>query len=336
MAHGVVMSSRVRLARNYADIPFDTSHREEQAARSIARTANAVKLVPEGEGMVLLRLRDLNDIALKALEESRWISRDLLKHPETTAVMLREEDGVSIMLNEDDHVRIQAATPGLDLLAASAGCFRMEDALARQVSFAYDENLGYLTACPTNAGTGMRASVVMHLPMLNREKQMGNVAQMLTKIGLTIRGVYGEGAEALGDVYQVSNQAALGRTEQDLLRMVQAAGEQLTGMERALREKAMANNRLDLEDGVFRAWGVLRYARVLPMGEMFRHWSQVRMGAAMGLLPVELPVVDETLEQALPGHLAQWAERPLTGRKQDEVRAQRVRAMLRLTSKAGA
>lgn len=323
-----VLSSRVRLARNYEDLPFDTARKPEEAATCIARTANALALSSMDEGFQLIRLNALTEIQRKALAESRLISKDLLKEPETAAVLLRQEDALSIMINEEDHLRIQAVRPGLDLLSAASACFRVDDALSRQVVFAFDKQLGYLTACPTNTGTGMRASLLMHLPMLTICKQMGNVGQIVAKVGLTIRGVYGEGAEALGNLYQVSNQVTLGRTEQELISAVTAVGHQLTDMENVLREKTLATSRVTLEDTVFRAWGLMKYARVMPLNEFFKHWSGVRLGADLGLLPVKVATLDAMLEQAQDANLQSLAESPLTGLQLDAKRAECIRAML--------
>ena len=323
-----VLSSRVRLARNYEDLPFDTARKPEEAATCIARTANALALSGMEEGFQLIRLNTLTDTQRKALAESRLISEDLLKEPETAAVLLRQEDALSIMINEEDHLRIQAVRPGLDLLSAASACFRVDDALSRQVAFAFDKQLGYLTACPTNTGTGMRASLLMHLPMLTICKQMGNVGQIVAKVGLTIRGVYGEGAEALGNLYQVSNQVTLGRTEQELISAVTAVGHQLTDMENVLREKTLASSRVTLEDTVFRAWGLMQYARVMPLNEFFKHWSGVRLGADLGLLPVKAATLDAMLEQAQDANLQSLAESPLTGLQLDAKRAECIRAML--------
>lgn len=329
MSNSIVLSSRVRLARNYADLPFDTARSPELSAMCIARTSNALTLAQADEGFDLLRLGDLKEHERGSLEESGLISRDLLKNPQTAAVLVRRQDGLTVMMNEDDHLRIQAVRPGMDLLTAASACFRVDDALSRQVRFAYDKQLGYLTACPTNVGTGMRASLVTHLPLLTRHKQMGNVGQIVAKVGLTIRGVYGEGSDALGNVYQVSNQVTLGRTEQEIISAVTAVGHQLNDMETAVREKDMAENRTPLEDSVFRAWGIMKYARQLTMEEFFKYWSAMRLGAAMGLLPVSLELVDAMLQQAQPAHLQAYAEQELQGAALNEARASRVRGMLK-------
>ena len=328
MRNDIVLSSRVRLARNYEDIPFDVSERPEFAAVCVSRTVNALKAAGVDKGFELFRLRDMSEASRKAAAESRLFSRDLLANAASGAALIRPQDAVTVMIGEDDHLRIQAIRPELDLLSAATACFRVDDALSRQVNFAFDEQLGYLTACPTNTGTGMRASLLMHLPLLTKAKKMGDVGQLVAKVGLNIRGVYGEGSEALGNIYQISNQVTLGRTEQELIATVTALGNQLCDMENALRDKAKNEGRIPLEDMVYRAWGAMTNARLMPMNEFYQHWSNLRLGAAVGLLKLPLPLVDALLDHAQEAHLCVWAEENLTGAALDEARATRIREML--------
>ena len=331
MRNDVVLSSRVRLARNYEDIPFDVSNRPEFAAVCVSRTVNALKAGGQDKGFDLFRLKDMSDASRKAMAESRLISRDLLNNVQSAAALIRAQDALTVMMGEDDHLRIQAIRPELDLLSAAAACFRVDDALSRQVNFAFDEQLGYLTACPTNTGTGMRASLLMHLPMLTKAKKMGDVGQLVAKVGLNIRGVYGEGSEALGNVYQISNQVTLGRTEQELIATVTALGNQLCDMENALREKARNEGRIPLEDMIFRSWGAMTNARLMPMNEFYQHWSNLRLGTAMGLLKLPMAVLDAMLDHAQEAHLCVWAEESLSGARLEEARASRIREMLGMT-----
>ena len=328
MNHQIVLSSRVRLARNYEDLPFDVAGKPDSAAMCIARTTNALKLAGADTGFELLRLGQMSDVQRGTLEESHLISHDLTRNPQTAAVLLSRHEALSIMMNEEDHLRIQSIQQGMNLQGAMQRCFFVEDALSRQVRFAFDQQLGYLTACPTNTGTGMRASLLMHLPMLTLHKQMGDVGQIVAKVGLTIRGVYGEGAEALGNLYQVSNQVTLGRTEHELISAVTAVGHQLTDMELALRRQMLETNRITLEDSIYRAWGVMNNARLMPLNEFYKHWSGVRLGATMGMLPVQLDVLDTMLDQAQEAHLNAHCEGTPEGGSMEAVRAERIRNML--------
>ena len=300
MQSDIVLSSRVRLARNYADLPFDLASEPEQAETCILRTLSALRQAGLEEQYDLLRLRDMSDVSRRAMEESHLVSRDLLRSPETAAVLVKRDSSVSIMMNEDDHLRIQAVRTGDDLLSAF----------------------------PTNAGTGMRASLLLHLPLLTRSKQMGNVGQMVAKVGLNIRGVYGEGAEALGNIYQISNQVTLGRTEQELITTVEAVGQRLTMMEQNLEEKALTTAKIETEDAVQRAFGILTHARILPRGEFYQMYSNLRLGATMGLLPLSVQKVDEVLDQAQDAHLCIYAGETLSGQALDAARADRVRELL--------
>ena len=329
MSEPVVVSSRVRLARNYEDFPFDAAEKPDIAEACVERTRTALALSGADSDFTFIQLRDASERQRQSLQESHLISADLLKNPETAAVLLDEADAVSVMINEEDHLRIQAIDTGMELNDAAEKCFRVDDALSRNAVFAFDKQLGYLTSCPTNTGTGMRASLVLHLPMLTRFKQMGNVGQIVAKVGLTIRGVYGEGSEALGNLYQVSNQVTLGRTEQELIATVSAVGTQLTDMEQTLRRKAFADDRALLEDSVFRAWAVLRNARLLAPMEFYKLWSDARLGAAMGLVPFPLEILDNMLEQAQSAHLCAWMEKDLDERQLQEARATRVREIVR-------
>ena len=327
MNHPTVLSSRIRLARNYEDLPFD-ARRPGVSETVISRTANALALSGEDKGFRLLTVASLDAAQRSALAESHLISKDLLNSPDG-AVLLREEDAVSVMMAEEDHLRIQAITPGLSLDESARRCFQVEDALSRNVRFAFDPQLGYLTSFPTDTGTGMRASLLMHLPMLAHHKQMGSVAQIAAKVGLTARGFYGEGSEALGDVFLVSNQVTLGRTEAEIIATVTALGEQLTGMEHDLRDHALREQRLATEDRVGRAWGILTHARLLPLREFYSLWSSLRLGALLGLIPVSLDRLDRLPVEAQEGPLRGGPERLPEGESLDAARSRRIRALLK-------
>lgn len=299
----IVVSSRVRLARNYHDLPFSNAQNPENAQLCINRARQALGAADAAEQghYNLFALRDMTKMDRLSLMEQHLISRDLLQHSETGAALVRDDRQVSVMVNEEDHLRIQAMLNGLALQDAARLAFHAEDQLSQVCDFSFDVQLGYLTACPTNTGTGMRASVMLHLPMLTRFKKMGDVTQSVAKVGLTIRGIYGEGSEALGDLYQVSNQVTLGRTEDEILEAVTAVGQQLIDMERSLRKSA-AQEGLDLQDTLWRSYGVLRYAQQMPASEFMEHWSNLRLGAALGKLPVPLAAVDDLLTIAQDAH----------------------------------
>ncbi len=300
----VVVSSRVRLARNYHDLPFSNEHSPENAALCISRAQQGLT-DQTSHDFALYTLKELNKMDQFSLMEQHLISRDLVQRSDIGAALIREDKQISVMVNEEDHLRIQAMQGGLSLTTAAELAFAAEEKLAAVCDFSFDVQLGYLTACPTNTGTGMRASMMLHLPMLTRYKQIGNISQSVAKLGLTIRGIYGEGSEALGDLYQVSNQVTLGRTEEEIIEAVTAVGKQLIDMENVLRVRSEKES-LDLEDSLWRSYGVLRFARQMDAGEFMEHWSNLRLGASIGVLPVTLAVADELLTTAQDAHTKKY------------------------------
>ncbi|MDO5145365.1 MAG: ATP--guanido phosphotransferase, partial [bacterium] len=295
---------RVRLARNYHDLPFSTG--EQDAALCVSRAQQAL---PVGEdGYRLYRLAELNELDCRKLVERHWISRDLTSRADAGAALIRRDGHVSVMVNEEDHLRIQSIVSGLALDRAAEEAFLVEEMLESVCTFSFDPQLGYLTSCPTNTGTGMRASLMLHLPMLTRYKQMGNVNQSVAKLGLTTRGIYGEGSEALGDLYQVSNQVTLGRTEEEIIEAVTAVGKQLIDMEQALRHRCLKEQSIELRDALNRSYGLLRYAVRMGEKEFMQHWSNLRLGAALGLFSTPLDTVDGLLSTAQEAHAELWAQ----------------------------
>lgn len=319
----VIVSGRVRLARNYHDLPFSTLKNEENAQLCIQRAVEAMDQVEDE--YTLYQMNEMPQVERMKLVERHLISRDLLKHSEVGAALIRADRHVSIMINEEDHLRIQAIVSGLDLQEAAEEAFRAETSLESICTFSFDPQLGYLTSCPTNTGTGMRASLMMHLPLLTRCKQMGNVNQSVAKLGLTIRGIYGEGSEALGDLYQVSNQVTLGRTEEEIIEAVTAVGRQLIDMEQNMRERVMKEKRLEWEDALWRSFGALQYARRMDEKEFMQHWSHLRLGSAMGLLQPSLSVVDDLLTVAQNAHARRYAEQMADGATAEEARCDLIR-----------
>ena len=204
----VVLSSRVRLARNHADLPFPGVMDEEAAQESIRRAVHAM----DARGMRLLRMANLSPIQRQVLVERHLISLDLLRNAETAAALVQDDESVCVMINEEDHLRIQALKSGFALKETAMLAFAADDLMGDSLHYAFDAEWGFLTSCPTNTGTGMRASTMLHLPALTWSGEMSKVSQVIGKLGLTIRGLYGEGSEAQGDIYQLSNQITLGRS----------------------------------------------------------------------------------------------------------------------------
>lgn len=324
----VILSSRVRLARNFEDIPFPTMMNEIWAQESVRRTIDAVSQLPDARGYTLLRLNEMEKPAMQSLVEYHLISRDLLAHADVAAVLLSREKTVSIMVNEEDHLRIQAIMPGAQVQKAAVLARSVDDAMESRVRFAFDEQLGYLTACPTNTGSGLRASQMLHLPALSALRKMGAVSQAVDKLGLTIRGLYGEGSEAFGNLYQVSNQVTLGRTEEELVATIRSVGRQLADMEREARDKLRETERSALEDRLLRSYGTLLYARRLSGKEFMQRWSDVRLASSLDMISVPAGVIDQLLYSAQDGGILTQAGKTLEQEEIDERRAQMVRTAL--------
>lgn len=323
---GIILSSRVRLARNYADLPFRNKITRDQSEDCVQRTLEALRELPQA--YTFLPLRGMEDNDRQVLLESHLTSPDLLDHAETGAVLVRSDEKIAVMMNEEDHLRIQGFAAGENLPEAAQNAYSIDDALQQRQEFAFDKQWGYLTACPTNTGTGLRASVILHLPMLTLFKQMGKVNQLAAKLGLALRGIYGEGSEAQGHLYQLSNQITLGRTEKEILEAVAATARQMAEMERVFREKAWDKDPLGFEDQLYRSFGLLSNARRMPVKEFMVHWSNLRLGAAMEKIPSPLAVCDKLLIAAQPAHVQKAAGKDVSPRELDAFRSRIIRSML--------
>lgn len=292
----VVLSTRIRLARNVASLPFGSRLSRDQREQLDTQVQQALETIHLGDNSLsFLRLDDMDPVERQALVEQHEISPDFAKNPDGRLLVLSQDGSISIMVNEEDHLRIQVLHSGLALKEAYELCNRLDDVLDSQLGFAFDRKLGYLTACPTNLGTGLRASVMLHLPGLQQQKMISRLADTVGKLGLTIRGTYGEGSGVVGAVYQLSNQITLGITEKDAMENLENVTAQIIQSEEQAR-KALAQNQTALEDKLWRSYGVLKNARLLSSEECQQTLSWVRMGVAMKLLP---PIPYSTLNQLL-------------------------------------
>ncbi len=324
----VVISSRVRLSRNYEDLPFSPKLTPEYSEEVIERTVDAVFKTENGSAFTLLRMSELEEDARSRLVEHHLISYDLLKFVNRSAAMVSSAGTVTVMLNEEDHVRFQGLLPGLQLERSAEMALKLDEALEERYPFAFDHQWGFLTACPANTGTGMRASVILHLPALSANGQMGAVMQTIAKLGLTIRGLYGEGSEAQGHLYQLSNQATLGRSEEDVIRALSAATNQIVEHERSMRERAEKKDMLQLQDSLMRSWGELMYARLMTAKEFMTRYSDIRYAASMGYLHAPLPGLDTLMMDVQPGSLGVRAGKLISPRESEILRAKILREEL--------
>ena len=324
----VVISSRVLLARNYQDLPFAPKLTREVAASVVARAHEALAGSPEGDQFRLFRVGDMDEDRRRMLVEHHLISYDLLKYPQYSAALISSGETVSVMLNEEDHLRIQGLLPGMQLERSAQLAFTADDALGAHDAYAFDAQWGYLTSCPTNVGTGMRASAMLHLPALSQSGQIGAIMQAVAKLGLTVRGLYGEGSEAQGNLYQLSNQVTLGRSEDDVIRSLHAATEQIVSHERAMRERAEKKDMYALQDRLLRSWGEAVNARLMSVAELMQRYSDIRYAASMGYLHAPLRALDCLMMDMQPGSLGVRAGKLIGEREGEILRAKLMREQL--------
>lgn len=318
----VVISSRVRLARNIKNIPFPERCTPAQQAEINKLTASAA-----GGGFDCVDMDDLATIDILALAERNIISRDFAGRCKGKELLISKTEPVSIMVGEEDHIRISSIVPGLDLLKAYENADNTDSRLESMLDYAYDTELGYLTACPTNLGTGMRASVMMHLPALYESGAMGRIAASLSKIGLTIRGCYGEGSEAAGAMFQLSNQITLGLDEKGAIDNLINIAKRFVIQEREAREKLRSS--VNTEDKIFRSLGLLKCARKLSTAEFMNLISYVRLGVALNLIDdITLPNINSIIIKAQPANIVKQAAKELNVEERDIERAALVRKAL--------
>ncbi len=328
----IVISSRVRLARNLRGIPFPGLMTGEQGTRVIYRVEQAIKTEEIAKNVGNLRLYSLEKLPpleRRILVEKHLISPQLAETKGARAVVLRDDEAVSIMINEEDHIRLQCLLPALMLHETWRLADVADDALENTLDYAYDQNRGYLTACPTNVGTGLRVSTMLHMPALVLTKQAGSVLNALTKVGVAVRGLYGEGTEANGNIFQISNQITTGRSEEEIIKNLSMITDRLAEQERQARVILRKQSRWQLEDRVGRAYGVLTNARILNTQETLQLISDVRLGVDMKLLPnLDQRHLNKLMVYIQPAFLQISAGKEMTSLERDVYRAQVVRKLI--------
>ncbi|HEX9780410.1 MAG TPA: protein arginine kinase [bacterium] len=325
----IVMSSRIRLARNLAKTPFavratSQSRREVQDA-----VKDAVGRAPGLNGALMFDLEELTEVDRQCLVERHLVSREFIAEPEHKSIVIGPDEILALMINEEDHLRIQALQSGLNLQDAWELIDGLDDELSDLLPFAFTNDWGYLTCCPTNTGTGMRGSVMLHLPALVMTKQINKMLHTITKLGLAARGLYGEGTEATGNFFQISNQVTLGRTEAELIESIERILRQVIEHEQNARESLIANNRVQLEDRICRAFGIMRHARTMSSQETLDLLSAVRLGVDLELMNgLNRSTLNELFLLSQPAHLQKLEHKTLSARQRDETRARLIRERL--------
>lgn len=325
----IVISSRIRLARNVAGFPFllraNLGQRKE--VESLLReTIIKSEITKE---LSYVNLNTVTTIDKLLLVERHLISKEHADGDGERGVAFGKTETISLMINEEDHLRIQVIRAGLELKNTWTVIDEIDNCLSEKLNFAFSSRFGYLTACPTNVGTGMRASVMLHLPALGMTKHIDKVFNAVGKLGLVVRGLYGEGTKVSGDLYQISNQFTLGKTESEILAIIESVIPRITSYERMARKALVLESKEQLEDRIWRSYGMLKAARMITSEEILQLLSQVRMGVNLGLIDdIEMKTLNELFILTLPGHLQKLQGCELDSTQRNIIRASFVRKRL--------
>src|SRR5215472_6748254 len=326
----IVISSRVRLARNLAAFPFTNRASANQKAEIEVMLRERIGKLEVEPRLSYVNVPGLTALDRQFLVERQLISRELATADGPRGVALGQQETVSLMVNEEDHLRLQVMRSGFTLDETWQEIDRVDDLLEQRVTYAFSEEFGYLTACPTNVGTGMRSSVMLHLPALVLTKQIEKVFRALQKINLAVRGLYGEGSRASGDFYQISNQVTLGKSETGILAEIREVIPQIITYERQARTTLLRESRQALQDRVSRAFGTLCSATMMTSEETMDLLSSVRLGINLGLLDdITIPTVNELFTHTQPAHLQKLMGTSLDGEERNAARARYLRTRLR-------
>ena len=329
MSNEVVISTRIRLARNLKDFPFPCKLNSQGREKVIEKVRDAVKNSNSSvaSDFSFIKLSELSSTQSVSLVEKRLVSPEFISDSDGRALLLSKDESFSIMINEEDHIRLQVITKGLSLEQAYDTADKLDTLLDENLDFAFDEKLGYLTQCPTNLGTGMRASVMLHLPALEKSRAISRIAGNLSKLGLTIRGAHGEGTEPKGALYQLSNQVTLGISEKAAIENLRSITEQLVAQEKQARERLCAS--IDIQDTISRSLGILRSALVISHEEALKLLSNVRLGiVSKQIKGVKTETIDRLMTAVEPATLSVNMKKNLSAHERDIERARLLRAEL--------
>jgi protein arginine kinase len=325
----LVLSTRVRLARNLREFPFTLRSSEEQLGLVVSRVVSACQSLPSLDGGRFMSMVELPELDRQFLAERHLISREMVSEVRPAGLYLAEGESAAVMVNEEDHLRLTSVVSGFELDRAWEGVRQVEEGLDSVLDFAYSEDLGYLTTCPTNVGTGMRMSVFIHLPSLVLTKKIRQVLRGISQVGLAVRGFYGEGSEILGNFFQISNQNTLGLSERETIEKLEKVTGQVIEAETRARRILLKEAQLQIEDKVYRAYGTLERARMLTAQEVINLVSAVRFGVATGIgLRVDLTTLNQLLVLTQPAHLQKMAGRKMSESERSVARAELVRERL--------
>jgi protein arginine kinase len=327
----IAISSRIRLARNIQGLPFPVAATPGQLEQ-VQDTAELAlkKSTVIGKKYLDFHMSDYSDVERQILLERRLISSEFVKQEQHTSLFVKQDESCAVMINEEDHLRIQALCPGLQLFKVWEQINKLDSELEKCLPYAYDSQLGYLTSCPTNVGTGMRASVMLHLPGLVLSGKINAAIQGVNKLGMAVRGIFGESTDNRGNLFQVSNQSTLGESEIQIIERLSAIITQLVMHEKNCRDDLLKNKKYFLLDHVGRSYGILRHSYTLSSEEALNSLSDIRIGVDMGMFnSVDLHTVNKLFLTINPAHLQKFAQKELNSQERDIFRAAFVRKQLK-------
>ncbi len=328
----IVISSRIRLARNVKKYPFSQKLSESQAVKLIEEVKDSIKNANSsfGNSFDFININEKSDAEKYSLLENHSISSDLMDTKKPAGVLIKDDETISIMINEEDHIRIQTVFPGYNIEKAWDIADKIDNLIEENIDYAFDENYGYLTSCITNTGTGMRASFMIHIPLIETFGQVENLTQAISKFGMTLRGIYGEGSEPLGGIYQISNQVTLGKSEKEIIEALKNVTNQIIEQEKELADNLLRDRRIELEDKVFRSYGILSNCRKISSKEAMKLLSDLRFGVITGMLNLKNKDINiyNIMMNIQPGNLLKYMNKSGNPAERDIQRATYIREKL--------
>ena len=325
----IILSSRIRLARNLTSSPFTNRAQKKDLDAVLKAVEAAAAGVPFFKDSTCFRLSELDNTDRQFLVERHLMSHDHASSPQGKGLLVSKEEVLSVMINEEDHLRIQVMQSGFNLDGTWEIVNNIDNALSEKLPYAFSSEWGYLTACPTNTGTAMRGSVMLHLPALVMTRQINKVLMAISKLSFASRGFYGEGTQAVGNFYQISNQVSLGHSEQDIIQNINGLIRQIIEQEEQARQALLVQNRPVLEDKICRAWGILKHARIISSQETIEQLSMVRLGVDVGIIrDLDNKTLNELFIMIQPAHLQKIDGKKLNTFERDTKRAEVIRSRL--------
>ena len=331
---GQILSSRVRLARNIGKYPFRKKLDISRAAEMVSEVTAATEVAGGSRYFHVLDIKSLSEVELKVFLEKHIVSNEFLAVNLPKGLLVSDNQNTSVMINEEDHIRIQTISAGDDLYTSFETACQIDDLIEERLEYAFHVEYGYLTTCPTNTGTGLRASYMVHLPCLDKNDVANKLLPHVAKFGITLRGIYGEGTAPMGSIYQISNQNTLGKTEEEIMAGLKAVTKNILDHELKARQKIFESKHLFIEDKVYRAYGILKNSRIISANEAMNLLSDIRLGFMLEILNVPKPSkqIYQIMMEIQPGHLQRAASVEMNDQERDVTRAKYLRGIFNYSS----